>query len=648
MNSPASDGYGPGCQPEAPARPGSRALGLLLTLGVLSLLVFAGSAKAAPPANDDFADAQILAGLPVTATGSNEGATLEPGEPSLPWIGNDHSVWFSWTAPGSGAVAVDLSGSDYDTYLSVYTGSSLGSLNLIGAESGDHINASRVDFTATAGVTYRLAVDGYIHDTGAIALEVHPTGSISGTLFRDNFAGPLAQTCVDAYDSAGELAGSTETGAGGGYTVEKLATGDYRLLFGRCSFSSVSKEYYQDETTLASADPVAVVSGSDTPDIDAELSQPGAISGMVFDESGSQINGICVTAYDSSGMKAGEDLTEYLGTYLIPDLQTGDYRLEFKDCGPRLFTDEFWNDKAALAEADPIAVTPATTETNISPTLAPDTVPPDTVYISGPEGEIATRETTFRVEGSPVEDTLKIQCRLDDGAFADCPSPWKVTGLSDGPHTVGLRAQDTAGNQDPSPVVRSFSVDATAPDTIINSGPEGTIRTDAATFTFAGTPAADVAKVQCRIDRAAFADCAGQATFAGLGDGVHTAEFRAEDAGGVRDATPASRTFTVDTTVARIARVAVSGPAKAKRGRRAIYRVKITNGGDAPARDVKLVVNGRGIGARSDVGEIAAGRTKMVKVKLRPKKRGKVKAAFRVTSLNAGGGSANKRIKVGK
>ena len=44
------------------------------------------------------------------------------------------------------------------------------------------------------------------------------------------------------------------------------------------------------------------------------------------------------------------------------------------------------------------------------------------------------------------------------------------------------------------------ALDITAPDTIINTGPTGTITTNQATFTFSGTPAADTAKIQCRID----------------------------------------------------------------------------------------------------------------------------------------------------
>ena len=71
-------------------------------------------AEAAPPANDDFADAAALEG----ASGSIEtdllAATFEPGEPpaTISYSGGKRpsgSVWFRWTAPSRGAVRFGVS-----------------------------------------------------------------------------------------------------------------------------------------------------------------------------------------------------------------------------------------------------------------------------------------------------------------------------------------------------------------------------------------------------------------------------------------------------------------------------------------------------------------------------------------------------------
>ncbi len=198
---------------------------------------------------------------------------------------------------------------------------------------------------------------------------------------------------------------------------------------------------------------------------------------------------------------------------------------------------------------------------------------------------------------------------------------------------------------------RAFSaLDFTAPDTTINTGPSGTINVDEATFTFAGNPASETARIQCRIDSEPFADCTSPKTFTGLSDGPHTATFRAEDAAGNRDPSPATRDFTVDAIAdrARISKVKVNGPRKVKKGKKATYKVKISNSGTIGATGVRLKVSGRGVSFKTSVGKIAAAKTRTVKVKLKPKKPGKVKASFKVTSKNAGGKTVKKRIKVRK
>jgi hypothetical protein len=144
---------------------------------------------------------------------------------------------------------------------------------------------------------------------------------------------------------------------------------------------------------------------------------------------------------------------------------------------------------------------------------------------------------------------------LDAGPPAACDSGTVTyTGLAEGPHTFSVTATDQApfSNVDRSPATREFSVDLTPPDTTIDSGPSGLIATDEATFAFSGSPAGDTAKVQCRIDSGPFTDCADPVTFQGLAEGPHTVEFRAQDAAGNQDPTPATRSFTVDTTAPKL------------------------------------------------------------------------------------------------
>jgi hypothetical protein len=130
----------------------------------------------APQSNNDaFASAQVISGPSGTITGNNAGATKEAGEPNHAGNPGGKSIWFKWTAPSNGAVIFDTFTSDFDTLLGVYTGTAPSSLTLV--TSGDDSNGvlqSRVTFTATAGVVYYFAIDGYDGESGSATLNWRP------------------------------------------------------------------------------------------------------------------------------------------------------------------------------------------------------------------------------------------------------------------------------------------------------------------------------------------------------------------------------------------------------------------------------------------------------------------------------------------
>ena len=96
-----------------------------------------------------------------------------------------------------------------------------------------------------------------------------------------------------------------------------------------------------------------------------------------------------------------------------------------------------------------------------SPTPAPDTTPPDTVLASGPEGTVTEAGASFSFSAS--EAGASFSCRLDDGAWGGCASPKAYSGLANGSHTFRVRAADAAGNVDPSPAARTWTVNVPAP-----------------------------------------------------------------------------------------------------------------------------------------------------------------------------------------
>src|SRR5439155_161666 len=124
--------------------------------------------------NDNFASRTVISGSSMTVTGTNANATREAGEPTIVGNGGGHSIWWSWTAPASGTVTISTAGSNFDTLLGVFTGSSVSSLSTV-AGNDDAPGAgvtSSVTFNAVAGVTYQIAVDGFNGATGNITLNI--------------------------------------------------------------------------------------------------------------------------------------------------------------------------------------------------------------------------------------------------------------------------------------------------------------------------------------------------------------------------------------------------------------------------------------------------------------------------------------------
>jgi hypothetical protein len=89
-------------------------------------------------------------------------------------------------------------------------------------------------------------------------------------------------------------------------------------------------------------------------------------------------------------------------------------------------------------------------------------------------------------------------------------------------------------------------VDTAPPQTTIDSGPSGPTSDPSPSFTFSADEAGST--FQCRVDSATFAPCSSPYTAASLSDGAHSFEVRATDGAGNVDSSPASRSFTVDTS----------------------------------------------------------------------------------------------------
>ncbi len=129
--------------------------------------------------NDAFAAATTITSSAGSIAGTTVGATRETGEPghaTCPYAGCDGSasIWYAWTAPANGTLIINTATSLFDTLLALYTGDLVESLTRIA--DNDDIDArrgifqSQVSATVIAGITYRVAVDGYGPYTGTSTL----------------------------------------------------------------------------------------------------------------------------------------------------------------------------------------------------------------------------------------------------------------------------------------------------------------------------------------------------------------------------------------------------------------------------------------------------------------------------------------------
>ncbi len=145
----------------------------------------------------------------------NSDYTIEDGEPSHTEYlsGNTYysmyecrSVWYEWTAPGSGTMTFTTSSSStssiYPTFIAVYTGDSLSSLErLTFSTTLDTNYATPISLSVEQGVTYRIV--GMMGDNGAGTFTLTWSGNLT-----------VQASAYDTWAAANGLGGAEEVTAG--------------------------------------------------------------------------------------------------------------------------------------------------------------------------------------------------------------------------------------------------------------------------------------------------------------------------------------------------------------------------------------------------------------------------------------------------
>src|SRR5215213_3181307 len=144
---------------------------------LLAVLMFSlgpgstGTVYAAPPTNDTFANAAVVSSIPysnnISTTEATETDPSDPGQSGIPCEGKllrpgKRTVWYRYPATTNRGVHVDTIGSNYDTFIAIWKGTSLNNLTLVACDDdvfGDLY--SEVLFSTVAGSTYYIEVAAY-------------------------------------------------------------------------------------------------------------------------------------------------------------------------------------------------------------------------------------------------------------------------------------------------------------------------------------------------------------------------------------------------------------------------------------------------------------------------------------------------------
>ncbi|HEX5838000.1 MAG TPA: matrixin family metalloprotease [Anaerolineales bacterium] len=190
-----------------------------------------------PPGNDSFSTPRVVGSIPYADAIDTTGA-LDAGEGAEQVLcggiqirKGTKDVWYQFTSPTTRNVSFDTFGSDYDTYIAVWTGSNVNSLNLIACNDDPHAGfQSRLSFNAQAGVPYRIQVAQYNGQAGGSTSP--PTGGnlqFHGTSFGDVAGNHWAWRWIEGLSSAGVTSGCTANPPN--YCPDTLITRDQMAVF---------------------------------------------------------------------------------------------------------------------------------------------------------------------------------------------------------------------------------------------------------------------------------------------------------------------------------------------------------------------------------------------------------------------------------
>jgi len=261
--------------------------------------------------------------------------------------------------------------------------------------------------------------------TGNIDAQLTDGSIISGQVTNESAAG-IQGIRVRVVDLAGNWINAVDTDANGNYTVNRLAAGSYKVDFNPSFISEpYIREWYNDKTSLNTADPVEVTAGATTT-IDAVLQLGGIITGRVTNDANAGIQNVRVDIQDMTNLRKAWAYTNANGDYTVKGFAAGSYKVYFNAYySPANYIPEWYNDKNSFDNGDTISVNAGQTVTGIDAALAPG------CSISG---------TVTDTSANPIElvevYASDIAGNFIFGGYTDTNGNYEVNGLIPGSYKV--------------------------------------------------------------------------------------------------------------------------------------------------------------------------------------------------------------------
>ena len=303
-----------------------------------------------------------------------------------------------------------------------------------------HVSGNRLDKMAFIWplLAASIVIVALFAFTGAVSAQT-PTGSISGTVLKDDNTTPVVNAVVFVNDfTTGAAVANATTTASGTYSVTALGTGTYRVHV-NATQQGFPIEYYDGTDDADSATSVAVTDTVDTPNIDFRLPTGGLITGTVFESNGTTpVSNADVWAeiYDCCGAGNGTRSAAN-GTYSISGLPAGDYRVQ-ASATSQGFAQEFYDDTGDFSAALRVTLTSSSTASSIDFSLA-----------SG--GSISG--TVLRDSDSSPVQFADVWASIYDGGGGngtqtDASGNYTISGLVAGDYRVDVRADGQGLSQE--------------------------------------------------------------------------------------------------------------------------------------------------------------------------------------------------------